>query len=197
MGEALHTATTLTTPLQSCRRRRCCLFGQWQFWWSPGRTPCLSPRSSSCRTVGRGQTEPQGRPPRPTHTAHSHGQQPGPRTLTLASAGLVENLSRRSPCSSYSSTTRSAVHTAKRPLLADQAMQVTRAVPSCGTHTQPQRPDSPRFPPAPPDPKRPDSTRPAGTAGSSRAAAASCGTESGSSTRSHRRRTPLQPTPVA
>ena len=140
---------------------------------------------------------PRGRPPRPTHTAHSHGQQPGPRTLTLASAGLVENLSRRSPCSSYSSTTRSAVHTAKRPLLADQAMQVTRAVPSCGTHTQPQRPDSPRFPPAPPDPKRPDSTRPAGTAGSSRAAAASCGTESGSSTRSHRRRTPLQPTPVA
>ena len=51
--------------------------------------------------------------------------------FTFMSAGLVENLSLRSPCSSYSSTTRSTVQTANLALLWDQAMQVTFAAPSC------------------------------------------------------------------
>lgn len=51
---------------------------------------------------------------------------------TFMSAGLVENLSLRSPCSSYSRTTLSTVQTANLALFWDQAMQVTLAEPSCG-----------------------------------------------------------------
>ena len=51
--------------------------------------------------------------------------------FTFMSAGLVENLSLRSPCSSYSNTTRSTVQTANLALFWDHAMQVTFAAPSC------------------------------------------------------------------
>lgn len=49
---------------------------------------------------------------------------------TFESRGLVENLSLLSPCSSYSSTTRSTVHTANLVLFGAQAMHVTLAAPS-------------------------------------------------------------------
>lgn len=49
---------------------------------------------------------------------------------TFGSAGLVENLSLLSPCSSYNRTTLSTVHTANLALLGDQAMHVTFAAPS-------------------------------------------------------------------
>ena len=64
------------------------------------------------------------------------GDQAIPRTtyvfVPLASAGFVENLSRRSPRSSHRCTTRSVVTIASRRLLADQQMPVTFAMPSCG-----------------------------------------------------------------
>lgn len=45
--------------------------------------------------------------------------------VTLEATGLVENLSLFSPCSSYSSTTLSAVQTASLQLLGAQAMHAT------------------------------------------------------------------------
>lgn len=48
----------------------------------------------------------------------------------MESKGLVENLSLLSPCSSYSSTTRSTVHTANLVLFGAQAIHVTLAAPS-------------------------------------------------------------------
>jgi hypothetical protein len=64
------------------------------------------------------------------------GDQHMPRTTYVfdpfGSAGLVENLSRRSPFSSHKCTTRSVVTMASRRLLADQQMPVTLAMLSCG-----------------------------------------------------------------
>ena len=64
------------------------------------------------------------------------GDQAMPRTTyvlaPLGSAGLVENLSRRSPRSSHRCTTRSVVTMANFLLLADQQMPVTFAMPSWG-----------------------------------------------------------------
>ena len=51
---------------------------------------------------------------------------------TLASAGLVANLSCLVPVSSYSCTTRSVEHTARRLLFGDQHMAVIRTIVSCG-----------------------------------------------------------------
>lgn len=51
-------------------------------------------------------------------------------SLTLGSAGFVVNLSLFSPCSSYSITTLSIVHTANFALFGAQAIQVTLAAPS-------------------------------------------------------------------
>lgn len=45
--------------------------------------------------------------------------------VTLEATGLVENLSLFSPCSSYSSTTLSAVQTASLQLFGAQAMHAT------------------------------------------------------------------------
>jgi hypothetical protein len=53
----------------------------------------------------------------------------------FGSAGLVENLSRRSPFSSHKCTTRSVVTMASRRLLEDQEMAVTLAIVSCGAYT--------------------------------------------------------------
>lgn len=173
MGAALDTATRLTTPLQSCRRRQCCLFGQWRFWWSPGRTPCLSPRSSSCRTVGRGQTEPE----RKATTSHPHSPQPwatararyphlgigrlgGELVTPLTVLVVQQHHTLRGAHSEAAAVGRPghAGHTRGA---------VLRDTHSFSANTARILPGSPR-----PETTRNDPTRPAGPAGSARAAAA-------------------------
>ena len=71
-----------------------------------------------------------------TASLEQSGDQAMPRTTyvlaALASAGLVENLSLRSPFSSQRWTTLSVVTIASRRLLDDQQMEVTLAMVSCG-----------------------------------------------------------------
>lgn len=81
---------------------------------------------------------------KPSRFIRSHQQIKVPVSIpfTFMSAGLVENLSLRSPCSSYSKTTRSTVQTANLALFWDHAMQVTFAAPSCRGRGGKNNPDA-------------------------------------------------------
>lgn len=116
----------LTTPLRFCRHRWCCQTVLWLFWWSLVKTPCRWQCSFVSHTVKKIKS----------HFHDATFSQLGSEVvlqdsaLTFGSRGLVENLSLLSPCSSYSSTTRSTVHTANLELFRAQAIHVTLAAPS-------------------------------------------------------------------
>lgn len=158
-----NTRSILTIPLRFCRHRLCYQFGQWQFLWSQEKMPWPWQHSSSFHTARRYISQEHYHSIENPDSVASCvwvflGKASGIKLvrqkvvctllmrglhdsqtwllrclLTLESAGLVENLSLFSPCSSYSKTTLSTVHTANLLLFGAHVIQVTFAAPSCGT----------------------------------------------------------------